>query len=330
MSRQAETETMSISPVAGSSPTPFPVHLARIWLDSLLTQRGLSRNTILAYGQDLNALREFLEELNLPLERLDDEHLLLLAAWLRGRGDTSRTLARRLSALRSFFAWCVEECALQSNPAALVDSPRLPSLLPEVLTRQEMLAMLHAPDEHDKLGRRDRTMLDLLYATGMRVSELIALQPLDLDLQRGVARIVGKGNRERHVPLHDMAVSHLAAYLRDVRPLFNPQEKYVFLNRSGKGLSRQGVWKLIKRYALMVGIHKNISPHTFRHSFATHLLEGGADLRSVQLLLGHADMSATELYTHVQAQRLREIHTMYHPRSRLPSPATCALSKESA
>lgn len=301
----------------------FPAHLAWTWLDGLLAERGLSRNTVAAYGQDLDALRDFLEELELPLNSLDDETLMLFVAWLRRRGDVNRTLARRLSSLRSFLAWCVEEGALASNPAALVDGPKLPSLLPEVLGREEMLRLLNAPDDTGKLGLRDRAMLELLYAAGMRVSELIGLQPLDLDLQRGVVRVVGKGNKERYIPLHDTAVSRMAVYLRDTRPLFNPVENRVFLNRSGKGLTRQGVWKLIKRYALAAGIRKGISPHTFRHSFATHLLEGGADLRSVQLLLGHADMSATELYTHVQADRLRQIHKAYHPRSRAeekPSP----------
>ena len=160
-----------------------------------------------------------------------------------------------------------------------------------------IVRLLNAPDATSKLGLRDRAMLELLYAAGMRVSELIELQPIDLDLQRGVVRIFGKGSKERLVPLHDAAVMRMAEYLKIVRPLFTPIEDRVFLNRSGNGLSRQGVWKLVKRYALEAGIRKPISPHTFRHSFATHLLEGGADLRSVQILLGHADMSATELYT---------------------------------
>ena len=308
-----------VPPSPDETAESFPAHLAWAWLDSLLFQRGLSRNTVIAYGQDLDALRDFLEEAALPLVQLDDESLLLYAAWLRRRGDTNRSLARRLSSLRSFLGWCVEEGILPSNPAALMSAPKIPSLLPEVLSREEVLAMLGAPDQTAKLGRRDRTMLELLYAAGMRVSELIGLRPLDLDLQRGVVRIVGKGNKERHFPLHDEAVSSAAAYLNNTRPLFCPIQDYVFLNRSGKGLTRQAVWKLIKRYALAAGIRKNISPHTFRHSFATHLLEGGADLRSVQLLLGHADLNATELYTHVQSDRLKRIHSMHHPRSRIDS-----------
>ena len=199
-----------------------------------------------------------------------------------------------------------------------------------MLTQDEILRLLNAPDPTGKLGLRDRAMLELLYAAGMRVSELIELQPLDLDLQRGVVKIFGKGSKERLVPLHDAAVMRMADYLRDVRPLFTPVEDKVFLNRSGTGLSRQGVWKLVKRYALEAGIRKAISPHTFRHSFATHLLEGGADLRSVQILLGHADMNATELYTHVQSERLLQIHRKYHPRSQRPDAPEDGASATSA
>ena len=288
MNTTTRTKTPSASADAGraaDAPGVFPARLASRWLDGLIAERGLSRNTVAAYRQDLDALRDFLDELGTPL------------------------------------AWCGDRGALPSNPAALIDTPKLPSLLPDVLTQQEITRLLNAPDATGKLGLRDRAMLEMLYAAGMRVSELIELQPLDLDLQRGVVRIFGKGSKERLVPLHDAAVMRMADYLRDVRPLFTPIENKVFLNRSGNGLSRQGVWKLVKRYALEAGIRKPISPHTFRHSFATHLLEGGADLRSVQILLGHADMSATELYTHVQSERLLHIHRQYHPRSHHPDDA---------
>ena len=308
----------------------FPAKLASRWLDGLIAERGLSRNTVAAYRQDLDALRDFLEELETPLSRLRDEDVALFVAWLRQRGDATRTLARRISSLRNFLAWCVDRGDLPANPAELVDTPKLPALLPEVLTQDEILRLLNAPDPTGKLGLRDRAMLELLYAAGMRVSELIELQPLDLDLQRGVVKIFGKGSKERLVPLHDAAVMRMADYLRDVRSLFTPVEDKVFLNRSGTGLSRQGVWKLVKRYALEAGIRKAISPHTFRHSFATHLLEGGADLRSVQILLGHADMNATELYTHVQSERLLQIHRKYHPRSQRPDAPEDGASATSA
>lgn len=293
----------------------FPVSLAWAWLDDLIAVRGLSRNTEKAYAQDLEALRFFLTELQTPFDAMNEETLLLFTGWLRGRGDCSRTLARRLSCLRRFFSWCVERGELSENPAGLVDGPKLPLHLPMTLSREETDRLLRAPDAASKLGLRDAAILETLYAAGLRVSELTGLRLRDLDLQRGVVKVFGKGGKERYVPLHEAAVNRLLAYVRDVRPEFGPTEDFVFLNRSGKGLTRQAVWKLIKRYATAAGIFKSISPHTFRHSFATHLLEGGADLRSVQLLLGHADLSATELYTHVQADRLRRIHKAFHPRS---------------
>lgn len=296
----------------------FPSEQAVRWLNSLLSVRGLSRNTVAAYGQDLDALRDFLEASQLPFTDLDEEGLMLFVALLRQRGDSSRTLARRLSSLRQFCEWCTEQQLLSGNPLALVDGPKLPARLPDVLSRQDMDALLRAPvtiGDNAKLGRRDDAMLELLYAAGLRVSELVNLRPLDLDLQRGVVRVCGKGDKERLVPLHDVAIAKLHDYLRFVRQGFNPVDDAVFLNRSGKRLTRQGVWKLIKRYALVAGIRQNISPHALRHAFATHLLEGGADLRSVQMLLGHADMAATEIYTHVQALRLRQAHAAHHPRA---------------
>lgn len=297
----------------------FPSEQAVRWLNSLLSVRGLSRNTVAAYGQDLDALRDFVEEAGLPFQSLDEEGLMLFVAWLRQRGDGTRTLARRLSSLRQFCQWCTDESLLDENPLALVDGPKLPARLPDVLSRADMTALLSAPittGNNAKLGLRDEAMLELLYAAGLRVSELVNLQPLNLDLQRGVVRVCGKGDKERLVPLHDTAVAKLGNYLQYVRPGFSPVEDAVFLNRSGKRLTRQGVWKLIKKYALIAGIRMDISPHALRHAFATHLLEGGADLRSVQMLLGHADMAATEIYTHVQAQRLREAHAAHHPRAK--------------
>jgi integrase/recombinase XerD len=223
--------------------------------------------------------------------------------------------------LRSFFAWCVEEGELDANPAALVDSPKLPGLLPDVLSQTEMAAVLAAPNGPDRLAVRDRAMLELLYAAGLRVTELVTLRPNDIDMQRGVIKVFGKGSKERLVPINEPAMAKIAVYLRDARPAFKPVEDALFLNRSGKGLTRQAVFKLVCRYALQAGIRHRISPHTFRHSFATHLLEGGADLRSVQMLLGHADLAATELYTHVEEGRLRRIHRSFHPRSASGRPA---------
>lgn len=290
------------------------------WRDYLLAQRGLSPRTVESYGQDLESFFLFEEELGQSggLENgPDEQEIFLYLAWLRARGNTGRTLARRLSALRAFFAFAVEEGVLKTNPALLLENPKLPQYLPEVLSREEMEKLLALPDMDDKSGRRDRCMLELLYAAGLRVSELRNLSVADLDLQRGLVRVFGKGAKERLVPLHDMIQELLADYLRAWRPQFSPSGNQLFANRSGRALSRQYVWKMVKKYAILAGIRRPISPHTFRHSFATHLLEGGADLRAVQLLLGHADISATEIYTHVQAERLRGIHRQFHPRSQL-------------
>ncbi|WP_022655634.1 site-specific tyrosine recombinase XerD [uncultured Desulfovibrio sp.] len=291
-----------------------------LWCDYLLAQRGLSPRTVESYSQDLENFFLFEEELgqNGSLENGPaEQEILLYLAWLRARGNTGRTLARRLSALRVFFAFAVEQGVLKNNPALLLENPKLPQHLPEVLSREEMEKLLALPDMDDKSGRRDRCMLELLYAAGLRVSELCNLSVTDLDLQRGLVRTFGKGAKERLVPLHDMIQELLADYLRAWRPQFSPSGNQLFVNRSGCALSRQYVWKMVKKYAMLAGIRRPISPHTFRHSFATHLLEGGADLRAVQLLLGHADISATEIYTHVQAERLRGIHRQFHPRSQL-------------
>ncbi len=291
------------------------------WLDHLLAQRGLSPRTVEASGRDVEKF--FLCAAEAAEETGDDagacfpsgRDLLLYLAWMRGRRNTGRTLARRLSSLRAFFAYGMEEGVLAANPAALVENPRLPPHLPEVLSREEMERLLALPDMDTRNGRRERCMLELLYAAGLRVSELCDLTVADLDLQSGLVRVFGKGGKERLVPLHDLAVRLLGDYLRNWRPLFQPAGNHLFVNRSGQPLSRQFLWKRIKALALEAGIRRSISPHTFRHSFATHLLEGGADLRAVQTLLGHADISATEIYTHVQAERLRGIHRRFHPRS---------------
>ena len=299
--------------------------VAERWLDEILAVRGLSPATVDSYRQDIASLASFLEESggeNLTarqaLSGLDDEQLLLFVVWLRRRGDGKRTLARRLSCLRGFFGWCADEGLMESNPAGLLDGPKLPRVLPNVLSREEVLRLIQAPDGHSRLGRRDRAMLELMYASGLRVSELVNLRPLDLDLQRGVVRVFGKGRKERLVPMHARAVSVMEEYLSLVRPDFAPQDSRVFLNRSGKGLTRQAVWKLIRKYALEARIGRDISPHTMRHTFATHLLEGGADLRTVQMLLGHSDIAATELYTHVRSDVLEDVYRRCHPRNAPP------------
>lgn len=292
--------------------------IADKWLDHLLAVRGLAPNTVEAYRQDLAAYLQYCAELHdsgRPA-KLDEHGLFLYLAWLRKRGHSGRTLSRHLSTLRGFFSYAADEGDLQENPAALLENPKLPSLLPEVLSQEEMRAVLAQPRMGERNGQRDRCMLELLYGAGLRVSELCELRLLDIDAPRRLLRVFGKGSKERLVPLNTMAMHVLEEYVAHWRAAFGPKEPFIFVNRSGRGLTRQYVWKMVKKYALEAGIKRDISPHTFRHSFATHLLEGGADLRSVQMLLGHADISATEIYTHVQAERLRSVHRQFHPRSR--------------
>ncbi|MDR2573206.1 MAG: site-specific tyrosine recombinase XerD [Desulfovibrio sp.] len=289
------------------------------WLDSLLAERGLSPHTVDAYSRDMEnffLFRSQLAEKGGTAGPPGEDQILLYLSWMRARGNSGQTLARHLSTLRVFFAFAFEEGAVTANPAALLDNPKLPLHLPEVFSREEMETLLNMPDMADKCGQRDRCILEMLYASGLRVSELCALTVTDLDQQRGLVRVFGKGAKERLCPLHDHMQKLLSAYLRDWRPKFRPKTGHLFLNRSGAGLTRQYIWKMVKKYALPAGISRPVSPHTFRHSFATHLLEGGADLRAVQMLLGHEDISATEIYTHVQSDRLLGIHRRFHPRSR--------------
>jgi integrase/recombinase XerD len=285
------------------------------YLQHLTVIRGLAEKTVEAYGSDLLFFGDFLVELGGSLHQIDEHALFLYMVHLRRKGLKNTSMARNLSSLRGFFEFLVQERIIPSSPAALLDSPKLVRKLPEVLSRGEVTALLARPVMTDRLGFRDRTMLELLYACGLRVSELVTLAAPDFDPQAGLLRVLGKGSKERYVPLHDSAVGFLMAYLRQWRPLFGPKVDTVFLNRSGLGLSRQGVWKLLRRYALEAGINRPVSPHTLRHSFATHLLEGGADLRTVQILLGHSDIMATEIYTHVQSARMVALHRKFHPRA---------------
>lgn len=285
------------------------------YLQHLTVIRGLSEKTVEAYGSDLLFFRDFLTELGGSLDAVDEHTLFLYLVHLRRKDLKNTSLARNISSLRGFFDHLVQERILPASPAALLDSPKLARKLPDVLSRDEVTALLGRPDTGDRLGFRDRTMLELLYACGLRVSELVSMTAADFDPQSGLMRVMGKGSKERYVPLHDGAMRFLMDYLGHWRPLFGPKCDTVFLNRSGLGLSRQGVWKMIRRHAMEAGITRKVSPHTLRHSFATHLLEGGADLRTVQILLGHSDIMATEIYTHVQSARMIALHRKFHPRS---------------
>ena len=285
------------------------------YLEYVLIEKGLSENSLSSYSNDLNSLLSFLAAKSFRLQDLSDKTLFFYLTFLRAKGLKSRSLARHLSSLRGFFTFAMDERWYKEDPGHLLENPKLPKKLPEYLTREEIIRVLNLPDTSTKLGMRDKAMLELLYAAGLRVSELIEMKVLDYDAQIGMLRVFGKGAKERLVPIHYTAQDYLNLYLDNTRPAFQPTEDFMFLNRSGKGLTRQGVWKLIKKFAKLADIKRSISPHTFRHSFATHLLEGGADLRTVQLLLGHADISATEIYTHVESSRLKKLHQKYHPRS---------------
>lgn len=287
--------------------------LVDAYLTHLTVVRGLSEHTVAAYAADLAAFRAGLREAGADLASIDAETIVVYLASRQSQGMSPRTLARQLSALRGFFAFLETEA--RHNPARLVDSPKLPRTLPQVLSQDQVAALLAAPDPGTPLGARDRALLETLYAAGLRVSEAVGLTLADVDFQAGLVRVLGKGDRERLAPLHQVAAHNLERYLKIFRPQLKPRTPRLFVNRLGGPLSRQGVWKLVRGYAQAAGIAVPISPHTLRHSFATHLLEGGADLRTVQILLGHADISATTIYTHVQAARLRALHAAHHPRN---------------
>lgn len=315
----AAAETPGSAPSGGSSKTeiaPESAALLDSYIQHLIIEQGLAENTIAAYQSDLSDFCVFTTEHGLKIEEISEQNVFLYVVYIRRKQLTPRTLARHLSALRGFFSFARDEGVLENDPTRFLENPKIQKSLPEVLSRREMQSLLEQPDTRGKIGFRDRTMLELLYASGLRVSELAGLKPLDFDPQAGILRIFGKGAKERIVPVHSEAAKWLEEYISLWRPQFGPMSDFVFLNRSGQGLSRVAIWKLVRKYALMAGIKREISPHTFRHSFATHLLEGGADLRSVQMLLGHADISATEIYTHVQAQRLAQVHRAHHPRSK--------------
>jgi integrase/recombinase XerD len=296
-------------------PAPTDPENVDRFLEHLIVVKGLAEKTIAAYQADLHSLIQFLHAHEMSLYEVEENILLVYLRHLSNRTGSAKTLARHLASLRGFFSYLHEQGILSTNPALILSNPKIARTIPDVLTQEETARLLEAPDTGTKLGHRDRAILEVLYGAGLRVSELTNLRPLDYDAQTDILRIWGKGGKERIVPLNQTAATMLTSYLTTRSALFTPRQDAIFLNRSGNQLTRQGVWKMIKRYGLKARISKTISPHTLRHCFATHLLEGGADLRTVQVLLGHADISATEIYTHVQTRRLLDIHHKHHPRS---------------
>jgi len=288
------------------------------FIDHIRVERGLSRNTVQAYSNDLKRFQDYLADLNITdPTQVSEDIVEAFLDHLDSEGMSVRSRVRYASSIRSFFNYLMREGVVSANPLELLESPRFLSKLPRYLTSEEIRALLCAPDDSTPWGIRDRAMLEVLYAAGLRVTELVELGLNAVNLEVGFLVARGKGDKERIVPLGEDAVKWLDRYITHSRPVLDKGcgGGLVFLNRSGKGLSRQYFWSAIKKYALKAGITTDISPHTIRHSFATHLLAGGADLRSVQAMLGHADITTTEIYTHVERERLKSVHKKYHPRS---------------
>jgi integrase/recombinase XerD len=288
------------------------------YLDHLRIERGLARNTLEAYSQDLREYVQWAEDtLGRSIRDVRDEDLRYYFLQKKQGGLSARSLQRKASTLRGLYRFLEKAGQLEGNPAHLLEVPRPGAGLPKDLSLDEVDRLLAQPDASEPLGIRDQAMLEILYATGLRVSELLGLRLKDLNLEVGYLVAYGKGKKERLVPIGEIASEKLKTYLTGVRPSMCKATKtpHVFLNRSGRRLSRQGFWKLLHRYALQAGIASPVTPHVLRHSFATHLLERGADLRSVQLLLGHASISTTQIYTHLNRERLKKIYRSHHPRA---------------
>lgn len=286
------------------------------FLDAVWAERGLSRNTLSSYRYDLLRLAAELEKRGLSLLAATRTDLLRFMAGQIQSGRSPRSLSRYLSGFRQFYRWLVREGRIADDPSAMIESPKLGRGLPRALSEQQVIALLEAPDVETPLGLRDRTMLELMYATGLRVSELVQFELGNLSLQQGVLRVLGKGNKERLVPLGEEANVWLRRYLSDARPglMAGGESGKVFVTARRAGMTRQGFWHCIRKHARVAGIGQPVSPHMLRHSFATHLLNHGADLRVVQLLLGHSDLSTTQIYTHIAREGLKALHSKHHPR----------------
>ena len=288
-----------------------------LFADMLWLERGLSKNTLASYQSDLRKASQWLQKTQgVALVAAGQENLLSWLASLVSAGQSARTSARRLSALRQFFQYALREGWVAADPSLDIQAPRLGRPLPKTLTEAEVVALLHAPDLETPEGFRDRCMLELLYATGLRVSELVHLRPDQVSLGQGLVRVAGKGGKERLVPMGDEAQDWIQRFMHGPRQalLGGRLCDALFPTRRGSGMTRQAFWYRVKKHAQAAGIQKHLSPHTLRHAFATHLVNHGADLRVVQLLLGHSDLSTTQIYTHVAKERLKQLHAMHHPR----------------
>ena len=291
-------------------------HIAA-YLNYAQVERGLAANTIAAYRRDLKKFAAFCEPRRLAAAGVERKHVVDFLGKLYQQGLDSRSVARQLVTLRNFFRFLAQENVVRHDPVEHIESPRVWKRLPKFLTLEEVEKLLATAETSTSLGLRDRAMLEVLYATGLRVSELVKLKVADLQLDAGVVRCLGKGNKERVVPLGRKSIASLEDYLRRGRPALTKRRTtpYLFVSRRGGAMTRQNFWMLLRGRARAAGVRAHLSPHTLRHSFATHLLERGADLRAVQLLLGHADISTTQIYTHVAQERLRQVYRTHHPRA---------------
>jgi len=287
------------------------------YINFLAVERGMSLNTLEAYSRDLNRYLMNMEEMRISdFKNISSDHVIAYLGILRKSGLMPTSVNRALAALRGFYRYLILRGVVKENPIAHIALAKTWMNLPDTLNEEEMGHLLAQPSMKNITGMRDRAMMELLYATGIRVSELISLTINSINWQAGYLSVIGKGSKERIVPIGRMAYDQLRQYIDKVRPVLikGNSTTVLFLNRCGRGLTRQGFWKIVKKYAKGAGIIKRVYPHTFRHSFATHILERGGDLRSVQVMLGHSDISTTQIYTHVTRERLKDIHRKYHPR----------------
>ena len=295
------------------------VDIGEQYLDHLRVERGLSPNTLEAYGRDVDRLAAFAAAREKPVLGLAQADISRFVGELRDGGISARTVARAVHALRGLFRFAVREGQLVVDPMENIKAPRAFNALPRCLSMSQVEALLDAPDVATPLGIRDRAMLEVRYATGLRVSEIIGLRPGDVDLDVGLLKCLGKGRKERLVPLGSTACGWVRRYLADVRGALGKgrgaSSPALFLSQRGGPLSRMGLWGIVRRHAGTAGVQATLTPHVLRHSFATHLLENGADLRALQAMLGHADISTTQIYTHISRERLRKVYDQFHPRA---------------
>ncbi|MCP4198964.1 MAG: site-specific tyrosine recombinase XerD [Proteobacteria bacterium] len=290
--------------------------LTDLYISHLKVERGLRPNTIEAYSRDMAAFGDFSEKKQIPITSITNREISEFLAHLSRDGMSRRSQSRILSSLRGFFRYLREEKHIPTDPTEDLEAPKQHMTLPVVLTVKEVENLLSTPDVSTPRGMRDLAMLHTMYAAGLRVSELVTLKLRDLDLTSGCLAVTGKGNKRRLIPLNEISIAVIEKYLAEIRPLWaKPTNTEVFLTNRRAPMTRQGFWLVVKKYAFKAGITKALSPHKLRHSFATHLLEGGADLRSVQAMLGHVDISTTQIYTHVTTDHLLDVHRRYHPRS---------------